>query len=162
MDLHETVRGWSPFFWDMALLDACPSFRPFTIKPLNCLGRSGTHHAVKRCDIPEERRPHWLSCEGLHSRTVWEKSLPSEIFLPLYRNLNLPWRLHAVISSQLQSCKCEFMCRFSEAVPTPVMWDCLGNTGHEIQINMSDGITAHQSISVTSHSAPGRVAVILQ
>ena len=60
-----------------SLPDGCPSFRPLTIRPLHCLVTSGTHLAVKRCNILEERRHHWLSCEGLNSRIVREMLLPS-------------------------------------------------------------------------------------
>jgi len=62
-----------------SLPGGCPSFRPLTIRQLYCLVTSGTHLAVKRYNILEERRHHCLSCEGLNSRTVREMSLPSAV-----------------------------------------------------------------------------------
>jgi hypothetical protein len=67
-----------------------------------------------------------------------------------------------VIFSQLQSCECKIVSRFSEAVLISAMWDCLRNAGHEIHINASDGITILQCISVTSHRAVRKVTIMLQ
>jgi hypothetical protein len=84
-----------------SLTDGCPSFRPLTIRPLYCLLTSGTHLAVERCNIPEERRPHWLSCESLNSRTVWETSL---------------------LSAALWWCKASMANTFSDIFSVTVLW----------------------------------------